>query len=97
MVKRPLEVIHTLTINEASPDYNDVAKVIDIKRYSCLTRLLRVTAYVLRFIRNARVQHNNRSETTKDLNGKEISEAETLWIKSVQRESFPSEHKVLTK
>ena len=32
MVKRPLEVIHTLTINEASPDDNDIAKVIDIKR-----------------------------------------------------------------
>ena len=59
--------------------------------------MLRVTACVLRFIRNARVQHNNRSETTKELNGKEISEAETLWINSVQRESFPSEHKLLTK
>ena len=37
MVKQPLEVIHTLTINEAGLDDNDVAKVIDIKRYSCLT------------------------------------------------------------
>ena len=54
-------------------------------------------AYVLRFIQNARVKHNNRSETAKELNGKEISETETLWIKSAQRESFPSEHKLLMK
>ena len=43
------------------------------------------------------IRANNRHKTTsKELTGEEISEAETQWIKSVQRASFPSEHKLLT-
>ena len=92
MVKRPPEVIHVLTTKEADLDEIDIAKVIDVKRYSKLTRLLRVTAYVLRFMRIVK----GRSQTTmSELNANEINEAEILWIKSIQNESFPTEQKLL--
>ena len=83
MVKRPPEVIHVLTTKEADPDEVDIAKVIDVKRYSKLTRLLHVTAYVLRFVRIVR---GRSQQTTSELNANEINEAEILWIKSLEHE-----------
>ena len=59
---------------------------------------MRITAYILQFIRNAKTGVSNR-ETHKtpreplreDLDAEELNEAEFLWIKSVQKVSFAKE------
>ena len=65
------------------------------------TRLLRITAYVLRFVNNLKQRSQSprtrkkrkQAVRIKELAAEEISSAETLWIKSVQAKSFPEEIK----
>ena len=65
-----------------------VYQVIDINKYSKLTKLHRVTAYVLCFVNNLR-------RPSQRLNGPltaaELVLAHKLWIKSAQLDSFPTE------
>ena len=63
-----------------------------------MTRLFRVTAYVLRFIRNAKKNTPGgqahkipRELLTKELKAQEFNQAETQWIKTVQKASFAKE------
>ena len=74
-----LTSINTTTI---SPNHT-VSNAIEINRFSSLKRLYRVTAWVLRFIRNIkeRVTQHNVSDT---LTTKELEAAELLWIKDNQ-------------
>ena len=62
-----------------------VHQIIDATRYGSWKKLLRVTAYTLRFIQRANV---NRSM---ELKAEEIRSTEELWIKSIQCQSFPEE------
>lgn len=55
-----------------------ISKIIDLDRYSSLDKLLRVTAYVLRFIERSRPQ--SRAQSLSSL----VLKAETLWIRDVQ-------------
>ena len=57
----------------------------DEKKYSSLLRLLRITAWLLRFVQKARKQKTQ----TGELKAIEIKEAKTLWIKSIQKTYFP--------
>lgn len=50
-----------------------------------MTRLLRVTAYVLRFLRNVQ---NSSNQISGYLTSSELKEAEKLWLKYVQRNAF---------
>ena len=70
--------------------YKDVSQVIDCSNLSSLKKLLRVTAYVLRFIRRFRSKQDDIA-TTKELNASEICHAETCWIKGVQMETYEHE------
>ena len=63
MVKQSPEVIYTLATNEAVADDSSIANLMDINRYSSMTKLLRVTAYVLRFTRIAKSRRNDQNET----------------------------------
>lgn len=65
-----------------------VEKIIDIDRYSTLTKLLYVTAYVLRFIEciKSRVY-----KCTGPITASELSKAQLLWIQSCQISSFSKE------
>ena len=54
-----------------------------------LTRLLRVTAYVLRFISNCR---KNAEKKVGELEAEEIQQSETFWVILMQKE-FKSERK----
>ncbi|GBN32851.1 hypothetical protein AVEN_14023-1 [Araneus ventricosus] len=72
-------VVHTAIVKDDP--------LIDISRFSSLTSLLRVTAYVLRFLGKL----GGRSTQTGPLVAAEISEAEELWVKQVQREHFDFE------
>ena len=69
--------MHVLTTS-AQVSQPNVHQVIDANRYSSWKRLLRVTAYVLWFVR--------RSPTKRglELDAEEMQSAEELWIKSIQ-------------
>ena len=61
--------------------------VIDCTLCSEFDRLLRVTAYVLRFVKRLRGDANWGTNLTAN----EMAEAETLWIRSIQLSSFDRE------
>ncbi|XP_073249615.1 uncharacterized protein [Porites lutea] len=57
------------------------------KNYSCLTRLLRVTAWALRFILKVKKKSTGKEE----LQAEEIEQAKLMWERHVQNSSFSSE------
>ena len=98
IVKHPASVTHSLVTTRSEGQSVDLSQVIDIERYSSVTRLFRVTTYVLRFIRNAKkntlggqAHKIPRELRTKELNAQELNQAETQWIKTVQKASFAKE------
>ncbi|XP_064470107.1 uncharacterized protein LOC135384853 [Ornithodoros turicata] len=59
--------------------------ILQVRKYSSFSRLLRVTSWVLRFV------HNSRSPSLKDRgmpSSEEINAAEHYWIRNAQREAF---------
>ena len=62
-----------------------IARVIDLERFSQYKKLLRVTAYVLRFISNCR--HQNKTDA---LSNAEINAVALEWIRSTQHTSYPN-------
>lgn len=71
---------HINTYNEPA----GIARIIDIQRSSRYQKLLRVTAYVLRFISNCRNQKKVGALTTH-----EIDAAAIKWIRSAQQSTYP--------
>ena len=65
-----------------------IHRIIDIEKYSKLNHLLRVTAYVLRFIALLR---KDKSDTSGPLTAKELNLAERIWTHSCQSTTFPEE------
>ena len=61
-----------------------ISKVIDIDRFSSFKRLLRVTAYVNRFIENCKT----RKKTTGSLDVREIRTASLIWIRDAQERHY---------
>ena len=61
-------------------------KYIDPRNYSSLNRLLRVTAWVRRFIHN--VQNKNEKRIEKQISSTEILECKEFWFKKVQKEEY---------
>ena len=67
---------------------SSISCVIDISRFSNLQRLLRVTAYVLRFLENLKVKLSGDNEgliLSSNIGAKEMEEAEQYWILDVQK------------
>ena len=62
------------------------AKLININAYSNRLKLLRVTAYVLRFLRNLRTTGRKGGGVIQGLSKEDISHAETLWFQLIQAE-----------
>jgi hypothetical protein len=83
---------HSLTVLEKKHNTVNVGMVVDCHRYSSNTRLLRVTAYVFRFVRRIKGQTVDK---TLELSADELIEAEQMWIKDVQNNMFPEEVKQL--
>lgn len=73
-----------LTAFSATVPNVDVTKVIFCENYSCVNRLLRVTALVRRFIVLLKKPKGER-KTLKAVTTEDINEAEALWLKSLQR------------
>lgn len=73
--------VATITTEETG-----IHKLIDLKNVSRLQKLLRITAYAYRFIKNCRVKSEFRTRTT--LTADEIHNAMTTWITNTQEHSF---------
>ncbi|GBN75964.1 hypothetical protein AVEN_139256-1 [Araneus ventricosus] len=65
--------------------------VINASYFSSYTRLLRVTAWILRFLKNCKSKHRLFQELTSD----EIEKAKDYWILVVQKQCFSAEIKAL--
>ena len=61
-----------------------VAGVIDMKDYSTLRRLVRVTAWIKRFTDNSRARAKQNEKQTGRLEADELKRAEIEWLKSFQ-------------
>ncbi len=90
--KTPPSITRSLNSVSETVSPPNVGAVIDCKRYSSQTRLLRVTAWVKRFIDNAR----RRRSTSDVLTADELKAAEKLWIKSIQASSYKDEEQYLS-
>lgn len=73
----------TLTLTNSS---QTISQIIKCERFGTLQRLLRVTAYVLRFVKAMKAVIKGSSGVQGDsLSANEIDEAEYHWVKEVQR------------
>ena len=61
-----------------------ISELIDIKHFSDYNRLLRVTAYVIRFTKNTRVKANKKLLGI--LSNEEMNAAKLLWFKDCQKD-----------
>lgn len=90
-------MIHSLVNNEGcSTSQVDIVKVIDCNSYSDLTRLLRVTKYVVKFICNLRnnkssVNHLKGDVLHKAFSATDLDLAEAEWLKTVQAVTLANE------
>ena len=62
-----------------------IDKIVDIERFSFLQKLLRTTAWVLRYINNLRRKIKKEKLTRGYITVAELKTAEVTWIKAVQR------------
>jgi hypothetical protein len=92
MAKEPLNISHSLvnaTVDCATADLN---QIIDCCRYNSFGKLVRITAYVLRFVRNLRCSVEKKNEKkANDLTSSELDEAENCLVKNIQAKSFSKE------
>ena len=65
--------------------------LIPFDRFSTFTRLVRVTAWIMRFITNCRSRKRNTQRDNNPLSIEELNNATCYWIKTVQNESWTSE------
>ena len=62
------------------------------EKFSSFSRLLRITAWVKRFLKNCQLPNEQRKKNNV-LQRAEISDAETFWIRRTQAEAFPNGEK----
>ena len=91
-LKNTTPTLHTMVTTTQQPV---ISHVLDCKKYSGLSRLLRVSAYVLRAVRRVKGEHTSDSDSTWILSPSELSGAEQLWIAYAQstlttNRNFPS-------
>ena len=93
IVKNPPATVHSLVNSSASVSEKKIDQTIDINRFHDLTKLLRVTALVVKAVKSFKGQVNDKN-TEKErirLNAADLKEAEHLWIRSVQGSAFSKE------
>ena len=62
-----------------------LSQVMDVNRYSTLNKMLRITAYVCRFINNLKKTLANQEIKFGKVEVEEIEKAEVRWVKEVQK------------
>ncbi|XP_044172645.1 uncharacterized protein LOC114972132 [Acropora millepora] len=97
--KNAFNITHSLVNSTANkPTTPRIDNLIDIARFSDLTKLLRVTALVVKFVnklKNTARTKSNSGSGIEILTAPELTNAEELWIKAVQASSFDEEIKFL--
>ena len=98
------EALKEITRNQAEPTFallnrkvvgnSKLKDIVDINRFSSKTKLLRVVAWIFRFINNLRSKQKVQG---KCMNASELEKAENFVIRHIQEESFPSELEFLTR
>ena len=90
MRKTPPAVVRSLVnLSQRGEILGRINKIIDCKRYSTKLRLLRVTATVQRCARIWR--HDDRVPKNTEITAEELKQAERMWIKAIQEQTFPDE------
>ena len=94
------EITHAMLNTSEEDPPTKVETIIDNTRYSSLTKLLRITAFVLKFVaklKNRMKSQERRELVPKELTALDINNAEIVWINSVQLSSFENEIRYLTR
>ena len=96
------KITHSLVSVSVKNQFKKVNQIITVGYYRDLTRLLRVTVWVLKFIERIKKRKvsntiNNELFNYGQLNSVELDEAETTWIKVVQASSFTEEIEFLSR
>jgi hypothetical protein len=99
-VKNSPKITHSLVSVSVKNQFKKVNQIINVGYYRDLTRLLRVTAWVLKFIERIKKRKvsntiNNKLFNYGQLNSVELDEAETTWIKIVQASYFTEEIEII--
>ena len=81
--RKETSVNEQIVAMSSAEEESSIQKVIPAENFSNLTRLLRVTSYVLRFIRNCREKGLRKFG---QLTAEEYKDAESMWIKDCQQE-----------
>ena len=80
------EELKTFTVIHKTLDCGDINEIIEIRRFSCLLKLFRVTSFVIRFCKNIRAKlDKGTKELSKHVTSDEMRESRNLWIKANQR------------
>ena len=92
-MKQPANVVRSLVTNNAQSSGLDLSKVVEVDHFSSLKKLLRVTAYVMRFINALKIKQGGQSANSIpiELSASEVKLAELMWVKSIQGQSFSNE------
>ena len=81
-LKSPQISVTTSTVN--ATQIPNIMELLDVSKYSSIVRLLRVTAYVLRFVNNLKKRVQHLESTVGSLTHDEINSAEMKLIKDIQ-------------
>ena len=79
---KPAKKVSTVAV---AVEVKGLDEVIPPANFSDVYRLLRVTSYVLRFIRRVRGRQRQPQFTSVEIQPEELSDTESLWIKHVQK------------
>ena len=74
-----------ITTVAAAVEVKGLEQIIQPAKFSDVYKLLRITCYVLRFIRRTRGKRGQPQLTSLEIESEELKGAESLWIKHVQR------------
>ena len=92
LIRNPPLITHSLVSAADEHPTCTVSDVIDITRYSSRLKVLRVTAWVLKFVRLFRSEERN---INRKLEASDLKEAECMWIRDIQKNCFTNEYREL--
>lgn len=92
-------ILTTFSISEGTAN-NNSQQFEMLTKYSSVKKLLRVTAYVMRFYKNLKAKNSNRcliqkTDVIKSPTAEEIDEAQQIWLKQEQKRFYEEEVKYL--
>ena len=88
-----LSIVHSEGKEENIPSSINgrLVNIMEIERFNSFTKLIRITAYVIRFIRNLKKKIQGDHLFLNVLRVDEISYAERIWIIDIQKDVYSSE------